>query len=232
MPLPWQHSFCHCRKMCIAHLHSKANISAKFHENWSKNWGSSSRRKIGDRPPDRIGRPTARPDWRPTARRHADSYIPPLYTTCMRGYNNIAWWTDSQKTYIACLLKTWMWHRGCSQRNESRSESHFGSRSASWLGSWFELRAFTSIANAVSITNRICALQGNILFLLRSPCWLTHAWLLQCAFPKCARTNHVPKELCIHMSWESGFLRQSRSKTPLFFAFQKPDLKELSVHKG
>ena len=36
MPLPWQHSFCHCRKMCLAHLHSKANISAKFHENWWK----------------------------------------------------------------------------------------------------------------------------------------------------------------------------------------------------
>ena len=36
MPLPWQHSFCHCRKMCLAHLHSKANISAKFHENWSQ----------------------------------------------------------------------------------------------------------------------------------------------------------------------------------------------------
>ena len=49
--------------------------------------------------------------------------------------------------------------RACSQRNESRSESHPGSRSASWLGSWFELRAFTSIANAVPITNRICALR-------------------------------------------------------------------------
>ena len=36
MPLPWQHSFCHCRKMCaLAHLHSKANKSLhKFHENW------------------------------------------------------------------------------------------------------------------------------------------------------------------------------------------------------
>ena len=31
---------------------------------------------------------------------------------------------------------------------------------------------------------------------------------------------------------ESGFLRWSRSKTPFFFAFQKPDLKELCVHKG
>ena len=47
-----------------------------------KNWGSSSRRKIGDRPPDR---------------RHADSYIPPLYTTCMRGYNN-----TSQSCSFSC----------------------------------------------------------------------------------------------------------------------------------
>ena len=47
--------------------------------------------------------------------------------------------------------------------------------------------------NGVPITNRICALRGNILFLLRSPRWLTRAWL-QCAFPKCARTNHVLKE--------------------------------------
>ena len=36
MPLPWQHSFCHCRKMCLAHLHPKSHICAKFHENWSK----------------------------------------------------------------------------------------------------------------------------------------------------------------------------------------------------
>ena len=36
MPLPWQHTFCHCQKMCLAHLHPKANICAKFHENWWK----------------------------------------------------------------------------------------------------------------------------------------------------------------------------------------------------
>ena len=36
MPLPWQHSFCYCRKMCLAHLHPKSHICAKFHENWSK----------------------------------------------------------------------------------------------------------------------------------------------------------------------------------------------------
>ena len=59
-----------------------------------------------------------------------------------------------------------------------------------------------------------------ILFLLRSPCWLTHAWL-QRAFPKCTRTNfHVPKELCIHMSSESGFLGGSRSKTPFISRFK------------
>ena len=50
-------------------------------------------------------------------------------------------------------------------------------RNVMWLGSWFELRAFTCIANAFPITIRICALRGNILFLLRSPRWLTHAWL-------------------------------------------------------
>ena len=56
--------------------------------------------------------------------------------------------------------------------------------------------------------------------------WLTHAWL-QCAFPKCACTNHVPKELCIHNTSESGFLLEARSKTPFISqnAFQKPDLK-------
>ena len=93
-------------------------------------------------------------------------------------------------------------------------------RFVSHVGSWFELRAFTCIANAVPITNRICALRGNILFLLRSPRWLTHAWL-QCAFPKCTRTNHVPKELCVHIILESGFLRGSRSKTPFFFRVSK-----------
>ena len=65
----------------------------------------------------------------------------------------------------------------CSHGLESRSERRFGSRSKTWLGSWFELRAFTCIANAFPITIRICALRGNILFLLRSPRWLTHAWL-------------------------------------------------------
>ena len=68
---------------------------------------------------------------------------------------------------------TWRAHlqRACSQRTKSHSESCFGSRSASWLGSRIELRVLTSVVNAVPITNTICALRGNILFLLRSPRW-------------------------------------------------------------
>ena len=64
MPLPWQHSFYHCRKMCLAHLHPKAHICAKFHENWSKTEEVVRDARLA---PDR---PTARPT-------DADSYIPP-----------------------------------------------------------------------------------------------------------------------------------------------------------
>ena len=66
-------------------------------------------------------------------------------------------------------------------------------RSASWLGLWFELRAFTSIATAGPVTNRICT--------------------LQCSGPVHKGVNHVPKELCIHKSSESGFLGGSWPKT-------------------
>ena len=120
-------------------------------------------------------------------------------------------------------------HWACSQRKESCSEIRFGSRSASWLGSWFELHAFTSIANAVPITNRICALRGNILFLLRSPRWLTHAWP-QRAFPKCARTTRVPS-FAFTFPQNQAFYADHDPKRP-FFMFQKPDLKELCLHKG
>ena len=92
-------------------------------------------------------------------------------------------------------LSDWL----CSHENESRSERRFGSRSKTWLGSWFELRAFTCIANAFPITIRICTLRGNILFPLHSPRWLTHAWL-QHAFQKCTCTNHVLKHPFFHIS--------------------------------
>ena len=115
-------------------------------------------------------------------------------------------------------------HKGMNHVPKGR----FGSWSASWLCSWFKLRAFTCIANAFPITNRICALWGNILFLLRR---LTHAWL-QLAFPKCARMNHVPKELCVHTSSESGFLGGSRSKTPFLGGFKSLIWKSFLFTKG
>ena len=129
--------------------------------------------------------------------------------------------------YIIALCET----MGLFTRNESCSESRFGSRSACWLGSWFKLHAFTSIANAIPITNRICALRGNILFLLRSPRWLTHAWL-QRAFQKCTRMNHVPKELCVHVSSQSGFLCGSWSKKPIFSRFKSLIWKSFAFTKG
>ena len=66
-----------------------------------KNWGSSSRRKIGDRPPDR---------------RHADSYIPPLYTTCMRGYNKTHWEIfNIYQNYTLVLICVGNAHHSCWQ---------------------------------------------------------------------------------------------------------------------
>ena len=73
-----------------------------------------------------------------------------------------------------------------------------------WLGSWFELRAVTSIANAVPITNRICALRGNIL--LRISKMHTHE-------------SRSERALRSRVS-ESGFLRWSRSKTPFISRFK------------
>ena len=66
----------------------------------------------------------------------------------------------------------------CSHGLESRSERRFGSRSKTWLGSWFELRVFTCIANAFPITIRICALRGNIFFSYCAVCadWPMHGF--------------------------------------------------------
>ena len=107
----------------------------------------------------------------------------------------------------------WFW--ACSQRNESRSESRFGSRSASWLGSWFELRAFTSIANAVPITNRIC----EVIFC--SYCAVCADW---------PRTAHISK-MRTHESRSERALRSHVLRTrlsmrittqnALYFTFQK-----------
>ena len=96
----------------------------------------------------------------------------------------------------------------------------FGSRSKTWLGSRFELRVFTCLANAFPITIRICALRGNILLLLRSPralidpcayAWLQRAFLMHGSRSERALRSHV---------LESGFLGGSRSKTPFFSHFK------------
>ena len=91
-----------------------------------------------------------------------------------KGENNWDLSTRLQAMNVCMMQK---WQRLCWHENESRSERCFGSRSKMWLGLWFELCAFTCIANAFPITIRICALRGNILRLLRSLRWLTHAWL-------------------------------------------------------
>ena len=110
--------------------------------------------------------------------------------------------------------KPWDFPSPTPQRSQLRSGSCFGSRSASWLGLWFELCAFTCIATAITITNTICTLRSNILFLLHG---LTHAWL-QRAFPKYTHMNHTAlKELCKHKSSDSGFL--GRFKSPIWKSF-------------
>ena len=63
-----------------------------------KNWVSSSRRKIGDRPPDR---PTRLATDRPTDDTLSPIY-PPVYTTCMRGYNY-----KVQTVVVSC----WKWNK-------------------------------------------------------------------------------------------------------------------------
>ena len=72
-------------------------------------------------------------------------------------------------------------------------------------------------------------------FLLRR---LTHAWL-QRAFPSFqARTNHVPRELCVHTSLESGFLASRRItiQNALFSRlkphFKNPIWKSFAFTKG
>ena len=116
------------------------------------------------------------------------------------------------------IWDVWIKFWACSQRSESRSESCFGSRSASWLGSWFELCASWSRTGSGH-----CEV---VLFLLH---WLTlwpmhgfsaHFQIVnKCTTQlslRCTCTIHVPKEFWVNKSSESGFLGGSRSKMPLF----------------
>ena len=89
-------------------------------------------------------------------------------------------------------------------------------RSASWLGSWFELCAFTCIANAIPILHE----QDLHCEVFTAQSTLIDPSMASVRFPKCARMNHVPKELCVHMSSESGFLANHDLKH-LFFLVSK-----------
>ena len=118
------------------------------------------------------------------------------------------------------LLKGIMYtHWLCSHGLESCSERRFGSRSKTWLGSWFELRAFTCIANAFPITIRICALRGNILFLLRKSTLIDPCMASARISKMYTHKSRFERALHSHVL-ESGFLGGSQSKTPLFSRFK------------
>ena len=61
IPLPWQRSIRHIKKVCLEHLHRKTNMCAEFHEHWSKNKEVVQSAKFAtDRQPDRpTDQPTA-----------------------------------------------------------------------------------------------------------------------------------------------------------------------------
>ena len=43
MPLPWQHTFLHCQKVCFAQLQNTATMCAKFHFKMPKKCGSTGK---------------------------------------------------------------------------------------------------------------------------------------------------------------------------------------------
>ena len=127
---------------------------------------------------------------------------------------------------------------GCVYMDESRSERRFGTWSKTWLGSWFELRAFTWATNAFPITIRNCALRVIFCsyYAVRAR-WLTHA--LMHGFSAHFENAHarITFRNSFAFTWTS--IRLSRRITiqnALFSAFQnafqKPDLKQLFVYMG
>ena len=102
---------------------------------------------------------------------------------------------------------------------------------------WTTCVHMTCIANAFPITIRICALRGNILFLLRIPRWLTHAWF-QHGFSANFQNAHARITFrksfaftCPRIRLSTRITIQITQKRPFFAfqnAFQKPDLKQRS----
>ena len=128
--------------------------------------------------------------------------------TIILSFQHVIWEPERYYHYSTMAVFPWL---------ESHSERRFRSRSKTWLGSWFELRAFTCIANAFPITIRICTLRGNILLLLCSPRALidpcAYAWL-QRAFLKCTRTNHEKQNFFrVSKAWFETALRSHGLKS-------------------
>ena len=99
----------------------------------------------------------------------------------------------------------------CSHENESRSERRFGPRFKTWLGSWFELRAFTCTANAFPITIRICALP-RVIFC--SYCAVRADWPMH-GFRAHFQNAHA--RITFRKSFAfTGFLRNHDPKRPFF----------------
>ena len=124
---------------------------------------------------------------------------------------------DAQRILVKWSLSWWL----CLHENESRSERRFGSRSKTWLGSWFELRAFTCIANAFPITIRI--LRTARYYFAPTAQSARADWPMRlCICMASARifkmhTHESRSERALRSHvLESGFLGGSRSKTPFF----------------
>ena len=91
---------------------------------------------------------------------------------------------------MVLTLQYWL----CSHENESRPEMTF------WIVIQMNVIDSTDVSHALQTPSQ--SRSGSVhcevifLFLLRSPHWLTHAWLqhgFSAHFQNVARTNHVPK---------------------------------------
>ena len=109
--------------------------------------------------------------------------------------------------------------RACSQMSKSRSESRFESHPASWLCSWLELHAFTSITTeCLSSWSRIGSAYCEVISCSYCTDWPLHDFSMH--FQNAHAWITLRKELCLHKSSEWGFLGGPESKTPLFSHFK------------
>ena len=122
-----------------------------------------------------------------------------------------------------CRIQAKHSHWVCLHGLESRSERRFGTWFKTWLGSWFELRAFTWATNAFPITNQELRTASDILLLLRQSAradWPMRLCMASARIFK-MHTHESRSETALRLhGLESGFLGESRSKTPFFSHFK------------